>query len=190
MGVGKIMSTNKQKPKRIAFVGAESCGKTTLAKFLAEQLQTWLVPEYWRHYWEAKKFGASRATWNTDEFIHVAKTQNDQEDYFASKTPSILVCDTNAFMTSVWHKRYLGFESAEIDRLAKTRSYDLLFFCPANIPFVQDGERDGEMIRPEMSKWIEEKLKLWGVPFHSFSEQESLPKRQSKVLRLVESLTS
>ena len=182
------MSTTKHQPKRVVFVGAESCGKTTLAKFLAESLQTWMVPEYWRHYWEAKKFGPAKTTWATEEFIHIGQTQNQHEDYLATKAQDILVCDTNAFLTSVWHRRYLGFESPEVDRLASQRRYDLVFFCPANIPFVQDGERDGEIIRPEMSKWIEEKLVRWGIPFHSFSEQESLAQRRSKVMELVQSL--
>jgi nicotinamide riboside kinase len=40
--------------QRVAFIGGESSGKTTLARVLAERLQTVWVPEYGRTLWEQR----------------------------------------------------------------------------------------------------------------------------------------
>jgi NadR type nicotinamide-nucleotide adenylyltransferase len=41
--------------KRIALVGAESCGKSTLGNSLAGLFSSYIVPEYGRFYWDAKQ---------------------------------------------------------------------------------------------------------------------------------------
>jgi nicotinamide riboside kinase len=113
--------------------------------------------------------------WTSEEFVHIAEKQNESENYFATRTNKILICDTNSFLTSIWHRRYLGFYSAEVDKLAEKQRYDLVLFCPADIPFVQDGTRDGELIRPEMSNWVKERLSEKNIP--SISMQGSREER-------------
>jgi len=71
-------------PLRIVLVGAESCGKTTLAKQLAGHYQSWWVPEYWRYYWEARHL-ASSAALTSEEFIHVAEMQILIERHYGKK---------------------------------------------------------------------------------------------------------
>ena len=151
--------------KKIALVGAESCGKTTLGNALAKEFGAYIVPEYGRFYWDAKQFAGDDPIWSTEEFVHIAEKQNESENHFALRTNKILICDTNSFLTGIWHRRYLGFYSPEVDQISSTKQYDLVLFCPANIPFVQDGTRDGEFIRADMSRWVNERLSENGVPF-------------------------
>jgi HTH-type transcriptional repressor of NAD biosynthesis genes len=144
-------------PLRITLVGAESCGKTTLAKQLAGHYKSWWIPEYWRYYWEAKHL-ASQSILTSDEFIHIAKMQILIERQYCGKAQHFIFLDTDTFMTSIWHYRYHKKDSEILEKIWRRSRRDLILFCTAEIPFVQDGTRDGELIRDDMSTWIENKL--------------------------------
>jgi NadR type nicotinamide-nucleotide adenylyltransferase len=82
--------------KRICLVGAESTGKTTLAKALAAHYLTSWVREYGREYSERKHTGAAGYNWTADEFTHIAQIQADRENAAARHANKILICDTDA----------------------------------------------------------------------------------------------
>jgi NadR type nicotinamide-nucleotide adenylyltransferase len=150
--------------KRICVVGAESTGTTTLAMTLAEVLSTRWVPEYGREY-SVLKQQRGESTWTSDEFLHIAQEQSRREEAAARQANRILICDTNAWATSLWHRRYLGFDSPEVAAVAAWRRYDLYLLTGDEIPFVQDGLRDGEHIRAEMHGWFAEALGKQAVPW-------------------------
>lgn len=146
--------------KRICVVGAESTGTTTMAKALAEHYQTIWVPEYGRAYSEKKMALNAQSSWKTDEFVHIATEQNKLEDEYARQCNKLLICDTDSFATTLWHERYMGFISQDVDKLNAARKYDLYLLTDLDAPFVQDGTRDGEHIRDAMHKrFIEELIK-------------------------------
>jgi len=151
--------------KRICVVGAESTGTTTMARALAEHYQTAWVPEYGRVYSEAKLRAAEGNEWRTAEFVHIAETQNRMEDALAKQANKILICDTDAFATGLWHERYMNHVALEVEKLHQDRHYDLYLLTADDIPFVQDGTRDGEHIRHWMHKKFIEKLQKHGKPF-------------------------
>ena len=155
--------------KRICVVGAESTGTTTLAGSLAEYYKTVWAPEFGRMYCEARSNLPNSSTWTTDEFIFIASTQNRLEDYLATQCNRILICDTDSFATSLWHERYVGHMSGKIDVISAGRHYDLYILTGDEIPFVQDGTRDGEHIRLAMSKRFEEELIKQGKNFIKLS---------------------
>ncbi len=139
--------------KRIVILGAESTGTTTLTKDIAEYYKTVWVPEYGREYclnWieEVDK------KWSTEEFVHIASEQSRREDELARNAYGLVICDTDAFATSIWHKRYMGANSTQVEKIANRRKYDLYIVTGDEIPFVQDGTRDGEHIRHEMHQWF------------------------------------
>jgi NadR type nicotinamide-nucleotide adenylyltransferase len=143
--------------KRICLVGAESTGKTTLARALAEHYGTIWVPEYGRDYAATKLQGSTEGTWRPEEFLHVAAEQVRREDRAARAANRLLICDTDALATSIWHERYLGTRAAAMDALVATRHYDLYLVTDIDTPFVQDGTRDGEHIRHWMhTRFLEE----------------------------------
>ena len=145
--------------KRVVVVGAESTGTTTLARALAERYRTAWVPEYGRTYWEGKMSAPNAAVWRTEEFVHIASMQNEMEDRLARSANRILFCDTDSFATSLWHERYLGSLSPEVAALNTGRRYDHYFLTGDDIPFVQDGTRDGEHIRHRMHERFQEELR-------------------------------
>lgn len=152
--------------KRVVLIGAESTGKTTLASDLAAALGTSWVPEYGREYWEHKMARGEPNTWRTEEFAAIAREQCRREDAAARLCNRVLVCDTDAFATRVWHQRYMGAWSPIVDAIAaEHRRPDLYLLTDVDTPFEQDGTRDGEHIREWMHQTLVEQLIAHRRPF-------------------------
>lgn len=169
--------------KRICVLGAESTGTTTLAQALARELNTCWVPEYGREYSE-EKMRRGDDLWTTEEFVHIAEEQNRRENAAARQANKVLICDTDAFATTLWHRRYMGFENSNIARVAAERPCHLYLLTGDEIPFVQDGYRDGEHIRHEMHGWFKQALACQPVPWRLV--QGSPEKRLSEALSLIQ----
>jgi NadR type nicotinamide-nucleotide adenylyltransferase len=153
--------------KRVVIVGAESTGKTTLAIALADHYQTAWVPEFGRLYTEARR--PRNALWRTDEFTFIATEQVRMEDALERIANRVLICDTDALATAIWHERYLGVPSAEVLAVAARRRYDLYVLTDVDTPFVPDDIRDGESIREWMHQRFCGELSRMGVPMLSVS---------------------
>ena len=147
---------------RVVILGAESTGKTTLAIALAEHYQTTWVPEFGRLYTEARR--PRGELWRSDEFAFIATEQVRMEDALERSANRVLICDTDAFATAIWHERYLGQPSPEVLAVAAGRRYDLYILTDADTPFVPDDIRDGESIRGWMHKRFQDELSRMGVP--------------------------
>jgi HTH-type transcriptional repressor of NAD biosynthesis genes len=143
--------------KRVCVLGAESTGTTTLAAALAEHFDTVWTPEFGREY-SALKQARGETDWTTDEFVAIAAEQNRREDAAAREANRVLIGDTNAFATILWHRRYMGFDSESVREAATNTKCDLYLLTGDEIPFVQDGLRDGEAIRHAMHAWFEAAL--------------------------------
>ena len=139
--------------KRVVLIGVESTGKTTLAEALAQELNTNWIEEYGREYSAVKV-----DYWTTQDFVNIATEQQRRENFAARTSDQVLICDTNAFATSVWHLRYMGQYSPEVNEIADKDHVDLYLLAMPDFPFVQDGTRDGEHIRHEMHNWFVERL--------------------------------
>jgi HTH-type transcriptional regulator, transcriptional repressor of NAD biosynthesis genes len=148
--------------RRVCVLGAESTGTTTIARQLAEHYGTSWVPEYGRTYCETKLQGSAATEpqyeWESKEFEHIAEIQGQHEDQAARSSGPVLFCDTNVLATYVWHERYLGHRSKALAAMLPTRHYDLYLLTDCDIPFVQDGTRDGENIRKWMTDRFREEL--------------------------------
>lgn len=159
--------------RRVVVVGAESTGKTTLCADLADALRrrggahglTRWVPEVGRERTvELQAAAVARAgladdpppsmadlDWPSEEFVAIATAQNAREDALAAAGGPVLICDTDAFATGIWHERYRGGRSSEVDALARPHPLYLVTHHD-DVAFVQDGIRDGEHIRAWMTE--------------------------------------
>lgn len=169
--------------RRVVIVGAESTGTTTLAMDLAAALRTNWVAEYGREY-SARKQIAGDSVWHSDEFLEIAREQTRREDQAAREANRVLVCDTNAFATVLWHRRYRGAEDARLTEFAKACRADLYLLTGDEIPFVQDGLRDGGHLRHDMHRWFEEALEGQDVPWRQV--RGSREERVAQALRILE----
>lgn len=132
---------------RVRLLGAESTGKTTLARELAAAYGTVWNPEYGRPYTE---LGRERgAPWTSVEFTHIARLQCWYEDVLAEQATRVLFCDTDAFTTAVFHEIYLGRETHAFDDLV-SRRYALTVVCGLDVPWRHDGIREFEAQRRSM----------------------------------------
>lgn len=167
--------------KRVCVLGAESTGTTTLARALAEHYRTSWVPEYGREYCE--KHWYEGYAWRAEEFTHIALEHRRREELAAREANRVLICDTDALATSVWHERYLGQPSPEILEVARAGRHGLYILTGDEIPFVQDGLRDGEHIRHRMHLRFKEVLSTWGPPWIEVrgSREERLAQAISRI---------
>ena len=150
--------------RRVVVLGAESTGTTTLSRELAAHYRTGSVPEFGRE-WSEVRPGGLVAPWHTAEFDLVARAQAGLEEAALRTVPRpLLVCDTDVLATAVWHERYLGARSASVEALAKERVPDLYVLTDCDIPFEQDGLRDGEHLRPWMTERFREVLATQPAP--------------------------
>jgi HTH-type transcriptional regulator, transcriptional repressor of NAD biosynthesis genes len=156
---------------RLVVVGAESTGTTTVGRALAHRFQgrggiwalTRWVPEYGRER-SQEKFDVLRATdpaaamndvsWVAEDFAHIATVQTEREEAAARAGSPLLVCDTDAFATQVWERRYLGAHSSAAASVSVPHHDAYLVTDHVGVPFVQDGLRDGEHIRQDMTRWF------------------------------------
>lgn len=150
---------------RVCIIGAESTGTTTLALQLAEHFKTEWVPEYGREYWTEKLRAGTEKVWNSEDFMAIARRQSEMEDEAARSANPVLICDTDPFATSIWHERYLGHPHAPLSEFASGRKYSLYLLTGDEIPFVQDGYRDGEHIRHWMHNHLCQALTASERPF-------------------------
>lgn len=169
--------------RRAVVIGAESTGTTTVARALTDGLRarggphgdTQWVPEVGRAWTVTKLADAAAAAalagrprptmdelaWPTDDFVAIAERQNADEDRRARRGGPVLVCDTDAFATGIWHERYVGEASAAVAVLARHHPLYLVTHHDG-VPFAQDGIRDGEHVRAWMTDRFLEALAATG----------------------------
>jgi NadR type nicotinamide-nucleotide adenylyltransferase len=169
--------------RRIVVLGAESTGTTTLARALAGHYaarggvwaSTRCVPEYGRTYTEEKLAAARRAandpslwlgdlTWTPEDFALIAERHLALEDAAARSGSPVLICDTDAFATSLWYERYLDEVAPESFPRYRDRHHLWVLTDVASVPFEQDGLRDGEAVRHRMSARFQEELERRNLP--------------------------
>ena len=102
--------------KKIAIVGPESTGKSTLAEGLAKHYQTVWVPEYARGY--LNKLGRG---YDQSDLIKIAQGQLGLEDECVNDAKRFLFCDTNLVVIKIWSDFKYGNCAPEI--LQRIRCY-------------------------------------------------------------------
>lgn len=169
---------------RVVVVGAESTGTTTLSIDLVKALRSrggvwqssqW-VAEYGREY-SANMLAICKAKnpqatpndigWQSNDFVHVAQVQCLREEESAAVGSPILVCDTDAFATRVWHERYMDSAHPEVEAIANAMSPRALYILTSEkeVEFEDDGLRDGEHLRGWMNQRFRDLLNQQKSPW-------------------------
>lgn len=163
---------------RVCLLGAESTGKTTLARSLAATYATAWNPEYGRPYTEIGRDLGS--PWTSAEFTHIARIQCWYEDVLAGSARDVLFCDTDAFTTALFHEVYLDAPTHAFDELVQ-RPYDLFLVCGLDVPWRHDGLREFE----EQRRWMHERyldhVRETGAPWLLLDGAHELRLRASRV---------
>lgn len=138
--------------RTICLLGAESTGKTTLAAALAERLGAIRVDEYGRQLWVERAGKLSFL-----DMAHIAEQHVAHEDRARCESNRFLIVDTSP-LTTLYYSLYYFSDAPEVLRRLADRRYDLTFLCLPDIPYVQDGTREGEEFRLRQHAWYIEEL--------------------------------
>jgi NadR type nicotinamide-nucleotide adenylyltransferase len=149
--------------RRVVVVGAESTGKSTMAEALAEATNSVWAPEHGRWYWEGRRYRADQS-WEPDEFLRIALAQHRLQDDLARQSSNgLVISDTDALVSAVWHERYLGTSGEELDEFATANVPDLYLVCADDFDWVQDGTRESNEHRASMQRSIQLRVEASGA---------------------------
>jgi NadR type nicotinamide-nucleotide adenylyltransferase len=140
--------------KKIAIIGPESTGKSTLCELLAKHYQTKWVPEYAREF-----LLTNGKEYSYEDLLTIAKRQLVQEDEISSafsiqrsesdapNSPftihhSPLFIDTDMYVMKVWCEFVFGKCHQWILDQITERKYDLYLLCNTDLPWVKDELRE------------------------------------------------
>lgn len=147
--------------RRVAILGAESSGKSTLAGALAARHNTLWVPEYLREFVETH----ARVPDEGDQY-GIACTQLEREDAAALKASGLLFCDTTPLMTAVYSRWYWGRVDAQLALLEGRHAYGVTLVTAPDSPWVADGlQRDSEAVRQGVHELLLRVLDERQIPY-------------------------
>jgi NadR type nicotinamide-nucleotide adenylyltransferase len=137
---------------KIAIVGPESTGKSTMSAFLAEHYHTVWVPEYAREYCEKL---TNPPTWQDEINMFYGQLALEQE--YLPKANKLLICDTTFITVKIWSDQMFGRSPQEVlDELPK-RPYDFYLLLDIDLPWEDDPLRNFPNMREHfMDVWHKE----------------------------------
>ena len=122
--------------KRIAVIGPESSGKSTLTQFLAAHFGTKYAAEYARAYLDSVSPEIT-----AEALLAIAQGHRASEDALAEQCSGLLFCDTEAITTKLYAQIFLGAVPPEIKRYATEDRYALYLVTNATEDWVPDPQR-------------------------------------------------
>jgi NadR type nicotinamide-nucleotide adenylyltransferase len=148
---------------RIALLGAESTGKSTLAQALATRYGTLWVPEYLREFVEVN----ARVP-HEDDQVGIARTQRAREEARArdARVRGFLFVDTTPLMTAGYSRIYWGRVPPDLLALEAAHDYAHTLVAAPDLPWVPDGlQRESEAVRQRVHAQLVAVLDERRIPF-------------------------
>jgi NadR type nicotinamide-nucleotide adenylyltransferase len=138
--------------KKIAVVGPESTGKSTISEQLARHYQTVWVPEFARGYCAAL---TEPCTWQDE--INMFRGQLELEARLLPEANGILICDTTFLTVKIWSDHIFGRSPQEVIDKLPQHPYDLYLLMDIDLPWENDPLRDFPHLREHfMEVWHRE----------------------------------
>ena len=133
---------------RIALIGPESSGKTTLAKQLAQHYDTVWVPEYARDY-----VVKLQRNYTIDDIVHIAKEQLRMEEEMMHNSNRFLFADTELIVAKVWCEDVFDTLPQWIEEQLRNATYDLYLLTDFDLPWENDPVRENPHRREYFFDW-------------------------------------
>jgi len=144
--------------KRVSVLGAESTGTTTLVRHLPNTTARFGCQSTGATTARSCKPQVSICGLTSGAARSLRRLPTSSRKWKAREANRILICDTDVLATGIWHERYMGCRSPDVEAIAASHRHDLYLLTGCDLPFVQDGLRDGETIRQWMTKRFEDVL--------------------------------
>jgi NadR type nicotinamide-nucleotide adenylyltransferase len=146
--------------KKIAVIGAESTGKTTLARSLALRFQTVWVPENAREY-----MSVYQGEYSIKDIEQISKDQLAQEKRLESSANQFLFVDTELIISKVWCLDVFNKCPEWIENEINTHRYDLYLLTANDLPWVPDPVRVNSQRRDYFFNWYKRELDSHNLPY-------------------------
>lgn len=144
---------------RIAVVGGESTGKSTLVDALGRRYGEPCVAEFGRTLWEAQ--GGHTGY---DDLRLIGERHVADEDAAMRRARRCVFIDTTP-LTTLWYS-IDGYGRADAGLVELSwRRYNLTLMCAPDFAFVQDGSRSSEDFRLRHDRWIRAILRARGIDY-------------------------
>ena len=150
--------------KRIAVIGAESTGKTTLARSLALRFQTVWVPENAREY-----MNLHSGNYQVGDIEKISREQLQQENRLVSSANQLLFIDTEMIISKVWCVDVFGSCPPWIEEAISQNKYDLYLLTANDLPWVADPVRVNAQRRDYFFNWYKRELEGYQLPYEVIS---------------------
>lgn len=152
---------------RVAIVGPESTGKTTLSRDLAAHYATTWAPEYLRDWVDANPGRVPMVPFEAT--VEIARTHAAREDERAAAASRVVFFDTDALVSVVYSSFYLGRVHPELAALSAVRRPDRTLLLAPDVPWVEDEQRDLQHGREVMFEFMRDMLVHHKRPFDVIS---------------------
>ncbi|MGL5889984.1 MAG: AAA family ATPase [Bacteroidia bacterium] len=150
--------------KRIALIGAESTGKTTLARALALRFNTVWVPEYAREY-----MTLNPGDYAINDVEEITRQHLRQEDELFIRAKNLLIVDTELITSAVWCEDVFGNCPQWITEQITGHRYDLYLLTSNDLPWVSDPVRVNSQRRDYFFNLYKQKLEEYQLPYEIIS---------------------
>ena len=149
---------------KVALIGPESSGKTTLARYLARRYNGLYVPEYAREYVERK--GTTDVTW--DELCDIAKHQIEEIKLIANSQKPIAFFDTELIVTKIWFEYAFGRVPEWLNEAILRYPMDVYLLTYPDLPWIPDPARSNgsDAIRLELFHRYESEIQAIDIPYY------------------------
>jgi nicotinamide riboside kinase len=147
----------------IALMGAESTGKTTLARDLAHALpNAVIVPELLREWVDAH--GRTPLQHEQRKIMETQIANELEIGQNCAAGTGVVLCDTTPLTIALASQYYFNDDSLMDEAIAHHRHYAHTLVCAPDITWMSDGlQRDGPAVRNEMSARIDDALAAHGI---------------------------
>lgn len=123
---------------KIAVVGPESTGKSTMAQYLAEKFQTVCVPEYSRYYCQSLN---NKYTLQDEVNMFYGQVALEEALLPLAKD-NILICDTTFMTVKIWSDHLFNHTPKEVTDKIQQHPYELYLLMDIDLPWQDDPLRD------------------------------------------------
>lgn len=158
------MAKTNQQVIRVAIIGAESTGKTTLARSLALRFHTEWVPEYAREY-----MAQHQGEYTSEDVVKMMRIQLEREKEILRKANKIIFTDTEIIIAKVWCEDVFGVSPEWFDEHFNEYRYDLYLLTANDLPWVPDPVRVNPQRRGYFFDWYKRELDQRQLPYEIIS---------------------
>jgi len=167
--------------KKIAIIGPESTGKSTLTQALAQYFDEPYVPEYGRMYLEQ-----NGPKYKQSDLLKIAQGMVREEHREEKNVNQFLFCDTDLIMMKVWYEvKYGECHPYILDQL-KQKPYDYYLLCTPDLPWEPDPLRENPDSRQALFDQYQEELEANSLKYSFISGKDQRLKKAIEAVITIE----